>query len=576
MKKRLFLWGIMLCFAAGAQAQQNCRVQDELPLQLMQSEIKRGMNKFKKLHPSVYYMSYVYEEPEVYYTVVAHLGDIVSQTSDPGQPTLWTRMRAGSPKMDNTRQLKGESSCDDIWAATTPRPTAENTRAFKVYLWDMADHLAEDAQKCFSTVQTNSQQMAKRMDESDDFVFPPKETYCRTQAPVLFDEKPIEKMVVNASAMVKGNKTITGSRVSFGFLQGHRYFVDSQGTQLKTPVLRGRLMYDLYAFLPDGTVLSRSNSYDVLDPAQLPSEEKLYADVKQSIREIEELAKAPEAEPITVPVLLKNRAMAVFVHEVLGHRLEGHRQKQDSFGRTFTDKIGQPITAPFITIMDDPTLRTFKGVPLRGFYEYDDEGVKSQPVTLVEEGVLKNFLMGSSPIKGFPVSNGHGRTAGGMRSLSVKPPVARMGNTRLIASQSVSYEELEQKLLDEIRSQGKPYGYIIEDLSGGFTMTYTSMPQVFKLEPKWVYRMYPDGRKEVVRGVDLAGTPLVSFGQILAAADDDDVFNGNCGAESGWVPVSSISPSVLLRALEIEKTEKSNEKPEILPAPHTLPNGGRK
>ena len=321
-----------------------------------------------------------------------------------------------------------------------------------------------------------------------------------------------------------------------------------------------RLDYHISNQLLDGTELSRSKTYDVVREDQLPSEEQLLADVKQSIKELEMLTNSPEADPITVPTILKNRAMGVFVHEVLGHRLEGHRQKQDSFGKTFTSKIGQTVTAPFVSVVDDATLTLFNGQPLRGFYEYDDEGVKARPVTLIENGVLRGFLMSSSPIEGFPVSNGHGRASFG------ELPVARMGNTRLIASKTVSYSELEKQLLQEIRSQNKPYGYIIEDLSGGFTMTESSMPQTFKLEPKLVYRMYPDGRKEVVHGADIVGTPLVSFGQIIAAADDDAVFNGTCGAESGWIPVSAISPSVLLKSLEIEKTA----------SPYSLPKGGKK
>ena len=154
--------------------------------------------------------------------------------------------------------------------------------------------------------------------------------------------------------------------------------------------------------------------------------------------------------------------------------------------------------------------------------------------------------MSSSPISGFPVSNGHGRAEPGKR------PVARMGNTRVIAAQTVPYEQLEEQLLAEVKRQGAPYGVIIEDLSGGFTHTGTSFPQAFKLTPTLVFRIYPDGHKEVVRGVDMVGTPLVSFNEVMAAADDYEVFNGTCGAESGWVPVSGIAPSVLLRRLELE------------------------
>ena len=320
----------------------------------------------------------------------------------------------------------------------------------------------------------------------------------------------------------------------------------------------------------DGLEISRTNTYDMLDGKDLPSEEQLTADIRQSLTELELLSRAPLADPLTVPTILKNRAMGVFVHEVLGHRMEGHRQKEDSFGRTFTSKIGQQVTAPFISIVDDATLPSFKGIPLRGFYEYDDEGVKVRPVTLVENGVLKEFLMSSSPIKGFPSSNGHGRREIAQRA------VARMGNTRVMASETVPYETLEKMLVEEINRQGKPYGLIVEDLSGGFTMTDTGLPQVFKLEPKLVYRVYPDGKKEIIRGADLVGTPLVSFAQILAASDDYAVFNGSCGAESGWVPVSAIAPSVLFKTLEVEHTAKSAVKPPVLPPPAATGKGDKK
>jgi len=219
------------------------------------------------------------------------------------------------------------------------------------------------------------------------------------------------------------------------------------------------------------------------------------------------------------------------------------------------------VVAPLLTIVDDATLPYFNNIPLRGFYLYDSEGVKARPVVLVENGILKNFLMSSSPINGFKASNGHGRGELGTR------PVARMGNTRVIAAQTIPYGQLEKQLIAEIKKQNKPYGYIIEDLSGGFTMTQTDFPQTFKLTPTLAYRIYPDGHKEVIRGADMVGTPLVSFNEIIAAANDYAVFNGTCGAESGWVPVSGIAPSVLLRKLEIEKAGKSGTQPPVLPPP---------
>jgi len=563
MKKITFLLIIAVFSICSARAQENCRVQDQAPLKLMSAELKRSIKTLKKLTPPVYYLSYTYEDKNMQSFSVQQ-GELVSDTSR--SSVLAVLARSGSPKMDNTRPLKGSQSesGNSLQVMYGVTPFDDDPVAFKLALWSATQNMAEKAQEELARVQTNSQTAAVRQDDSDDFVLPPAEQYCREQKPQQFDTEKISAWLTEASQLTRGKKFVQDSRFSFSVEQGHRYFANSAGTQLKTPFIFVRLSYVLVNLLEDGTPLQRFRTYDVTEESQLPSKEQFLADVRQSLTELEGLTNAPEADPVTVPAILKNRAMAVFVHEVLGHRVEGHRQKLDSFGKTFTSKVGQLITAPFITIVDDATLRSFNGEPLRGFYEYDDEGVKVRPVTLVENGILRGFLMSSSPINGFPTSNGHGRGELG------KLPVARMGVTRLVANQTVSYDELEKQLLAEIRAQQKPYGYIIDDLSGGFTMTETFFPQVFKLQPKLVYRLYPDGRKEIVRGADIVGTPLVSFGQILAAADDYAVFNGSCGAESGWVPVSAIAPSVLLKSLEIEKTGKSDDKPPLLPSPYTL------
>ncbi len=176
-------------------------------------------------------------------------------------------------------------------------------------------------------------------------------------------------------------------------------------------------------------------------------------------------------------------------------------------------------------------------------------------------------MMRSSPIQGFPVSNGHGRKERGYK------PAARMSVLKATASEQVPYEELEKMLLTEIKKQNKPYGFIVEDLGGGFTFTGSAMPQSFKLETKLVYKIFPDGKKEVVRGLDVIGTPLVSFNRIIAAGNDDAVFNGSCGSVSGWVPQTNISPSLLFENMEFQKAQKSAFKPPVLPAPNFKKGG---
>lgn len=566
--KKIFLAVFLLVSSPFLWAQAgNCDVSSQAPVKLLAAELKRGFKTFKKQKPPVYYLSYTFTETREQVLSVSEGGVKTDRSAQEG--VLEVTARAGSPKMDNTRLLKGGADNYSASAVLAPE-IAGDGQAFKTAVWRLTQSAVERAQEDFSRVQTDSLTASKRSDESDDFVFPPKSSYCRTGEPLSFDTARIKALLLKASRLTEGKAFILASSFDFSLEEGHRYFVDSVGTRLKTPFAFVRLGYGLSGKNADGLEIARAEYYDVLKESELPSEEAFLAAVNKSIAELEILSKAPEAEPMTAPAILKNRAMAVFVHEVLGHRVEGHRQKDDSFGKTFTDKVGQPVVSPILSIVDDATLPYFNGVPLRGFYEYDDEGVKARPVPIIEDGVLKNFLMSSSPVKGFSASNGHGRRQAGRR------PVARMGNTRVIASETVPYDQLEQMLLAEIKRQGKPYGFIIEDLSGGFTQTSTYTPQAFKLQPTFVYRLYPDGRKEAVRGADMVGTPLVSFNKVLAAADDYAVFNGSCGAESGWVPVSGIAPSVLLESLEIEKTNKSSYKPPVLPPPSAAAKGGKK
>lgn len=220
------------------------------------------------------------------------------------------------------------------------------------------------------------------------------------------------------------------------------------------------------------------------------------------------------------------------------------------------------ILPEFISVYDDPTAGAFNGQDLRGYFKYDDEGTPAQKVTVVENGVLKSFLTSRSPINNFPASNGHGRREYGYNIVS------RQGNLIIKSSESVPIDKLRDLLIEECHKQDKPYGLIFEDISGGFTMTRRRGPQAFKVLPLMVYRVYADGRPdEVVRGVDIVGTPLTCFSKIITAGDDSEVFNGTCGAESGMVPVAAISPSILVSEIEVEKRFKGQEKPPILPPP---------
>jgi predicted Zn-dependent protease len=285
-------------------------------------------------------------------------------------------------------------------------------------------------------------------------------------------------------------------------------------------------------------------------------------DAEKLAKQVEALLTAPVADPYVGPAIFSGKASGVFFHEIFGHRIEGHRQKNESEGQTFSKSVGEQVLPSFISVLFDPTMKRIGGIDLNGFYAYDDEGVAAQRVTAVDKGILKSFLMSRSPIDGFDASNGHGRRQPGYEVVS------RQSNLIVKSDKSVPDAKLREMLIDEVRKQGKPYGLYFEDITSGLTTTQRSGMQAFKVVPVIVYRIYADGRPdELIRGADMVGTPLASFNKILATSERTEVFNGYCGAESGWVPVAVVSPAILVSEIEIEKMEKSQNRPPLLPPP---------
>lgn len=543
-------------------------------IKAMDTELKRSMKKLSKLDPPIYFLSYqINLERNV--SISSTLGEnAYSYTNN--LYTVDIDARAGSRELDNTRKLKsidyGQRNPNILTNGYMP-----SQKQIRNMLWILTEDAVTDAQEDYLKVKTNTLTSSQREDDSDDFSKKGKAAsyYAPIEDSPLISQQTIDEMIKRTdeySAIFKDQDFILSSEVSYSATLENKYFVNSEGTKIVQGQILARLAYNITSRNKDGMILERGNYYDFTTPEEIPSSEKVLSDIKQSIAELKTLQNAPAAEPFHGPVILKNKATGVFFHEILGHRIEGHRQKDDDFGQTFTNKINEQVISPLISVYDNPTMKYFNTVPLRGYYAYDDEGVASQNVTVIENGVLKNFLMSRSPIKGFDFSNGHGRKQSRFR------PVSRMGVTIVEAAQTVPFDTLKQMLKEEIKKQNKPYGLIIDDISGGFTMIDTSNPQAFKVNPLLVYKVYPDDRPdEIIRGADIVGTPLTSFNKIIAAADDYAVFNGSCGAESGWVPVSAIAPSVLISELEVEKVQRSYDNLPILTPPPTEENkkGGK-
>jgi predicted Zn-dependent protease len=472
-------------------------------------------------------------------------------------------IRVGSKALDNTHQIR-----DGGWFSSDQResillPIHEGgERVARRLLWTALDDSYRAALKRLIKVRNNASIKVKASDNSPDF----------SDAPAIKDIRPIPDLVVDEAHWLGQVRSLSGkllayegvhdTNVSLSAQRIVRRIVTTDGTAIRFPETRFRFFIWAGTTADDGMELQLSDYVDARSIDTLPDAATLARMTKQLGERLTQLRSAPVVEPHVGPAILRGRAAAVFFHEVLGHRVEGHRQKDDEEGQTFTDKVGKPVLPPFLSVVDDPTRARIGGVDLSGAYPYDDEGVASEPVTVVQRGVLRNFLMSRSPIEGFSRSNGHGRRQTG------KAVVARQGSLIVQAHKTESVEKLEDRLRAEIRRQGKPYGYIFDDITGGFTFTGRVTPNAFSVQPVTVWRVWADGRpNELVRGVDLIGTPLTTFQRILAASDRTEVFNGSCGAESGWVPVSAAAPDLLIEELEIQRSDKAHDRPPILPAP---------
>jgi predicted Zn-dependent protease len=393
-----------------------------------------------------------------------------------------------------------------------------------------------------------------------DFSSEPAEVYVEAPAKLEFDKaKWVERLRLCSQKALKGQAT--RGTCSVVFQLNTAYFVNSEGAQIQLSWTNAQLAVSVGVKAKDGMSLSRLEQRFGATPADLPGDSEVDKMIAAVTGDLDALSDAPLAEPYVGPAILEGRAAGVFFHEVFGHRIEGHRQKDTTSGQTFASYVGKDIAPDWLSVYDDPELVTLNGVQLNGFYRFDDEGVRAHKVPLIDHGKLVGFLMGRNPIPGIAHSNGHGRHSPGL------PPVARQGNLVVETTRSVERKDLEAMLLDEIKKQHRPYGMIFTDISGGFTNTSAFAPQAFKVQPVMAYRLYPDGKRELVRGIDVSGTPLVALQSIRAASREIETFNGVCGAESGWVPVSASAPSLLLEKIEVERGFIPPDRPPLLDAP---------
>ena len=528
-------------------------------LDIMASEIERSMQVLSGQPIPAYYVSYqVYDVRRV--LIETEGGALVTYTDDTNR-FLDTEVRVGSPKLDNRHPLSNEQ--ENAFNAPMVRrgimPFGADPQAVRHHLWLETDRRYREAELALRRVMVDKSVTAKE-DSPPDFAVERKEVYIEPLATLEFDKDAWVKKARGCSkSAFRGVATRGTCRLDFELRTV--YFVNSEGTVLQMSWPSALMSVSVGVKADDGMPLSRLEQRYARTPAGLPGGAELEAIINEVTSDLDALHKAPVVDPYVGPAILEGRAAGVFFHEVFGHRIEGHRQKQRTSGQTFASKVGETIMPEWLAVYDDPSLSIINGQQVNGFYRYDDEGVRAQRAVLVDGGVLKGFVLGRDPITGFANSNGHGRKEPG------RSAVSRQGNLVVEAARSVEKAELEKALIAEVKRQGKPFGMVFSDISGGFTNTSRFLPQAFKVNPVMAYRVYPNGKRELVRGVDIVGTPLTALGSIKLASREIETFNGMCGAESGWVPVSASAPSLLLGGLEVERGFKGVDRPPVLPPP---------
>ncbi len=562
-KRRLALSVASLLIAAASAPAQSTPVL----LDAMSTELHRAFTSLGKQgddkQPPPYFLSYSVRDNDGIF-VMAQYGALARSTASHDRAAD-VQVRIGDPKLDNTHGDHRASAVNSLQL-----PLGDDRQALGRTLWLATNSGYATALDNYLRVKTESQVRAKEEDSSPDFSHEQPQTAIGTPAPrIAIDRASWEKRVTALTRVFREFPDVYQNAAILSVASGTTYFVSSEGSKLVTPAISARLVIVAVTRADDGMDLFRAQTFEAETPEGLPSQDKLEAAVRDLGKSLEALRKAPVTEPFNGPAILSGRAAAVFFHEVLGHRLEGQRQRGDEEGQTFTKELNKDVLPSFLSVSDDPTVTNFKGTWLSGTYAYDDEGQKARRVDLIQSGVLKTFLMSRLPIASFSESNGHGRSQTG------RVPTGRQGNLIVTSTKTESEADLRKQLIEEAKKQGKPFGLYFEDISSGFAVTTRSSPQAFQVIPLVVYRVYVDGRPdELVRGVSIVGTPLAAMKRIVATGDKSEVFNGECGAESGSIPVSAVAPAMLLTEMETQRQPQGTARPPILPIPSAT--GGTK
>jgi hypothetical protein len=574
-----------LVFLSGlALIGQTARSDDDPVLKAMLDELEhsRALRVVDLDRP--YYFEYSLED--VYgFTLSATLGGILSETHVRTR-VPHVEVRVGSYDFDNTNHVQstrysGARYDSDQW------PLENNYGAVRQSLWLATDRAFKTAVEAISRKRASLRNAALG-EQLGDFSRAEPVRSIQDIRIREFGAEPWVARIRKLSAAFAQYPEISLSFVNLEVTQGIARFATSEGTveRYMDTLLSVRIRAQAQA--ADGGAIREAIVLPSIDMNGLPSEAELSRSVREVGDDIRALARAPVSDAYAGPVLFEARAAAQLFAQLLGDNLRLPRPPVSDGGRPapFTpseleSKLGSRILPEWMDVVDDPTQAEWRGRKLLGYYPFDLEGIAPKPVIAVEKGVLKTFLTTRQPAPGISSSNGHARLLGPYGT-----NVAAIGNLFVKASQTVSPDALKAQLIDLIKRRNKPYGMLIRKLDYPSPASFREIQALAASSmqagasrpvspPVMAYRVYPDGREELVRGLQFRAVSSRSLRDIIAASDESYVFDFvNNGAPlammdvGGYVaPASVVAPAVLFEDMELYRPQQEQQKPPLVPAP---------
>ncbi len=584
---RLAACGALLCAAvllAQGPKSQPPASQDDVLLHAMKDEIKR-VPALIRLHIALdppYYTEYRVEDT-VSHSISAELGALVDE-SDSAFRIPSVQMRVGTAAFDNTDHVYSDAYIGNRYDPSR-LPLDNNYLAFRQVFWLATDRAYKTAEDAIARKRSSLKNMTQT-DVLPDFSAAPAAHLVLPIERKPFASAPWKSEVIRLSALFDSYPKVLSSGVEMLSSQSINYIVNSEGTELRTPEDLAYVRVAGRGLTADGTPVRDAQFFQAFNADGLPSEDVLTREIKAVGEHVTELSQAPAGEAYDGPVLFEAPAAAQLFGQLLGDNLKLGRKPVSDPGRPsryspseLENRLGSRILPEWMDVVDDPTQTEYKGHTLLGHYLYDMQGVAPQPLTLVEKGVLKNFLLTRTPVfKEYPGSNGHARMTGpyGTRS-------AGFGNLFIRVSQSTPAASMKQKLLDLCKQNNKPYGILIRKLDYPSTASIDQLEKVAQaaggshpvVPPLLAYKVYPDGREELVRGLLFQDFSIRSLKDITAASDENYVFDlidsnapfALVGAGTFTTTSSIVAPAMLFEELELAPLQEETPKPPIVPPP---------